>query len=153
MSYARAHAVELGIDPDFYKNMDIHIHVPAGATPKDGPSAGVTLTTALVSALTGKVVAPDLCMTGEVTLRGNVLPVGGVREKILAAVARGIKNVAIPLQNAKDLEDVPADLLKQIKVHTVPTLSDVFKLAFGTQAFKAFAIKGSSGRQKSARLN
>ncbi|MDL2313713.1 endopeptidase La, partial [Desulfovibrio sp. OttesenSCG-928-C14] len=133
VSYARGHAKELGIDPDFHEKLDLHIHVPAGATPKDGPSAGVTLATALISALSGKAVSSQLCMTGEITLRGNVLPVGGIKEKILAAVARGIKNVIIPKQNKKDLEDIPAELLGQIKVHTASVLADVLDLAFAAK--------------------
>ena len=96
MTYARAKADELGIAPDFAEHTDIHIHVPAGATPKDGPSAGVTLVTALISALTGKTVRGDICMTGEITLRGRVLPVGGIKEKVLAGVARGIGTSSSP---------------------------------------------------------
>jgi ATP-dependent Lon protease len=129
ISYARAHAADLGIAPDFHEKQDIHIHVPAGATPKDGPSAGVTMATALISALSGKAVRSSLCMTGEITLRGNVLPVGGVKEKILAAVARNIKNVCIPRQNQKDLEDIPAELREQIRIHFASNLRDVLKLA------------------------
>ena len=130
LSYARANADELGVDAEFLDKHDIHIHVPAGATPKDGPSAGVTLLTALISALTGKPVSKDLCMTGEITLRGRVLPVGGIKEKILAGVARGLKHVCIPKQNEKDLEDVPADLLKKIEVHTASHIQDILPLAF-----------------------
>ncbi|SHI48913.1 endopeptidase La [Halodesulfovibrio aestuarii] len=130
LSYARANAEELNIDADFLDKHDIHIHVPAGATPKDGPSAGVTLLIALISALTGKPVNHDLCMTGEITLRGRVLPVGGIKEKILAGVARGLHQVCIPKQNEKDLEDVPADLLKKIKVHTAAHVQDIIPLAF-----------------------
>jgi len=130
LSYARAHAGELGVDPDFLEKLDIHIHVPAGATPKDGPSAGVTLMTALISALTGRPVNSDLCMTGEITLRGRVLPVGGIKEKILAGVARGLGHVIIPRQNVKDLEDVPAELLRKITVHTAERIEDLLPLAF-----------------------
>lgn len=130
LSYARANAEELTIDADFLDKHDIHIHVPAGATPKDGPSAGVTLLIALISALTGKPVNPNLCMTGEITLRGRVLPVGGIKEKILAGVARGLEQVCIPKQNEKDLEDVPADLLKKIEVHTASHIQDIIPLAF-----------------------
>lgn len=130
LSYARANAEELDIDADFLDKHDIHIHVPAGATPKDGPSAGVTLLIALISALTGKPVNQDLCMTGEITLRGRVLPVGGIKEKILAGVARGLHHVCIPKQNEKDLEDVPADLLKKIDVHTASHIKDIIPLAF-----------------------
>ncbi len=130
VSYARSHAEELGVDPAFTEKLDLHIHVPAGATPKDGPSAGVTLATALVSALSGRSVDPLLCMTGEITLRGRVLPVGGIKEKILAGVTRGFRAVTIPRQNLKDLEDIPRDLLEKIRVHPADTLKDVFGLAF-----------------------
>ncbi|AAS95669.1 endopeptidase La [Nitratidesulfovibrio vulgaris] len=130
VSYARSRAEELDIDPGFAEDRDLHIHVPAGATPKDGPSAGVTLVTALISALTGRPVRSDLCMTGEITLRGRVLPVGGIKEKILAGVARGLKHVVIPAQNAKDLEDVPADLLRRIEVHLASHIDDVLPVAF-----------------------
>ena len=130
ISYARSHAKELGIDPEFNRKYDLHVHVPAGATPKDGPSAGVTMATALISALTGIPVRSQLCMTGEITLRGRVLPVGGIKEKILAAVARGLKDVIIPRQNEKDLEDIPADLLSQITVHPADILADVLAVAF-----------------------
>jgi ATP-dependent Lon protease len=130
VSYARSHAKALGINPKFHEKLDIHIHVPAGATPKDGPSAGVTLAAALISALSDRPVNPELCMTGEITLRGNILPVGGIKEKILAAVARGVKNVVIPRQNKKDLEDIPAELLEQITVHTASKLGDILALAF-----------------------
>ncbi len=142
ISYARSHAKELGIDPDFNGKLDLHVHVPAGATPKDGPSAGITIATALVSALTGKPVRERLCMTGEVTLRGRVLPVGGIKEKILAAVARGLPDVIIPKQNIKDLEDIPQDLLKNITVHPVDILSDVLSLAFPDMAQKRPAKAG-----------
>ncbi|MDL2267516.1 endopeptidase La, partial [Desulfovibrio sp. OttesenSCG-928-G15] len=144
VSYARSHAPELGIDPEFNTKLDVHIHVPAGATPKDGPSAGVTLATALVSALTDKAVRKGLCMTGEITLRGRVLPVGGIKEKILAAVARKIDDVIIPRQNVKDLEDIPHNLLSQIAVHPVDTLEDVLKLAF-SQAKKKSPGKNAAG--------
>ncbi|MDR2892151.1 MAG: endopeptidase La [Deltaproteobacteria bacterium] len=143
VSYARGHASELGIDPDFHEQLDLHIHVPAGATPKDGPSAGVTLATALISALSNRAVSSNLCMTGELTLRGNVLPVGGIKEKILAAVARKIGNVVIPKQNSKDLEDIPADLLGQITVHTATTLQDVLALAFEKPASSSAKKSGS----------
>ncbi|MBQ9405495.1 MAG: endopeptidase La [Desulfovibrio sp.] len=130
LSYIRSRADALGVDADFLPKHDLHVHVPAGATPKDGPSAGVTLTTALISALSGRRVRADVCMTGEITLQGRVLPVGGIKEKILAGVARGLKHVLIPQQNAKDLEDVPKDLLKRIEVHTVHLYDDVPSLVF-----------------------
>ena len=130
LSYIRSRAEELGVDPSFVSEYDIHVHVPAGATPKDGPSAGVTLTTALISALNGRCVRADLCMTGEITLQGRVLPVGGIKEKILAGVARGLKHVVIPWQNTKDLEDVPKELLKRITVHPVHHYDELPALAF-----------------------
>ena len=141
VSYVRANAETLHIDPAFTENLDIHIHVPAGATPKDGPSAGVTMSAALVSALSGKPVNPCLCMTGEITLRGRVLPVGGIKEKILAGVARGFTDVIIPRQNEKDLEDIPKELLEKIRVHPVSLLEDVFALAFAVPVKPAKAKK------------
>ena len=149
ISYARSHAVELAIDPDFTGKLDLHVHVPAGATPKDGPSAGVTIATALVSALTGRPVRERLCMTGEVTLRGRVLPVGGIKEKILAAVARGLSDVIIPKQNVKDLEDIPQELLKNITVHPVEALGDVLALAFPALGKKRPAKAGEPAPEKS----
>ncbi len=129
VSYIRTHAEELGIEPDFAEKLDIHIHVPEGATPKDGPSAGVTLITALVSRLTGRAVRSDLCMTGEITLLGRVLPVGGIKEKILAGVALGLSHVFIPAQNTKDLEDIPQELRKEITIHTASAIGDVLDFA------------------------
>ncbi len=129
LSIARARADEYGIDPKFSDNLDIHIHVPAGATPKDGPSAGVTLVTALISALTDTPICPDIAMTGEISLRGRVLPVGGIKEKILAAVSRGMKKVLIPAQNKKDLAEVPDELLKRITIKTIEKVDEVWPLA------------------------
>lgn len=128
MSFARTHAVEMGIDPDFTEKLDVHVHVPAGATPKDGPSAGVTMVTALISALTGIPARSDTCMTGEITLRGRVLPVGGIKEKILGAVARGLTHAVIPRQNTKDLEDIPKELLRKIEIKTVNDVGELLPL-------------------------
>ena len=128
-SYVRAHAATFGIDTDFYKNLDIHIHVPEGAVPKDGPSAGVTMTTALVSALTGIAVRPNVAMTGEVTLRGRVLPIGGLKEKLLAAYRAGIDTVLIPKENLKDLEEVPKAVLDKLKIVPVEYVSEVLGAA------------------------
>ena len=129
LSIARTRADEYGIDPAFSENLDIHVHVPAGATPKDGPSAGVTLVTALISALTDTPVCPDLAMTGEISLRGRVLPVGGIKEKILAAVSRGMKKVLIPAQNKKDLSEIPDELRKRITIKTIEKVDEVWPLA------------------------
>ena len=120
---------ELNIDADFYKTKDIHIHVPEGAVPKDGPSAGVTMTTALVSALSDKPVHADLAMTGEVTLRGNVLPIGGLREKSLAANRAGITKILMPKANLRDLDDVPQPVKDKVTFVPVETMSQVLKEA------------------------
>ena len=128
-SYVRAHAAELGIAADFYKTLDIHIHVPEGAVPKDGPSAGVTMTTALVSALTGIPVRQNVAMTGEITLRGRVLPIGGLKEKLLAAHRAGIDTVLIPKENLKDLEEVPENVRKAITIIPAETVDTVLETA------------------------
>lgn len=131
LSYIRSHVDELGIDPDFYTNIDIHLHVPAGAIPKDGPSAGITMATALASLLTGRPVRSDVAMTGEITLTGRVLPIGGVKEKILAAKRAGITTIILPLDNKKDvLEDVPEKAQKEMKFIYAEKIGDVFKVAF-----------------------
>jgi len=132
LSYARAKSDKLGIDPDFLEKRDIHIHIPAGATPKDGPSAGVTLVTALISALTNTPICSDIAMTGEISLRGRVLPVGGIKEKILAAVSAGMKRVLIPARNEKDLADIPAELRGRIKVQFIEQIDEVWPLACGS---------------------
>lgn len=128
-SWVRAHGAEYGIAEDFYKTMDIHIHVPEGAVPKDGPSAGVTMITALVSALSGKAVLQDVAMTGEITLRGRVLPIGGVKEKLLAAYRAGVKTILLPKENKKDLEDVPLHVLSTFRILLVENAEDVLKAA------------------------
>jgi ATP-dependent Lon protease len=129
LSFIRSNAADLGVKKDFYEDVDIHIHVPAGAIPKDGPSAGVTMLTALTSLLTGRKVKKDLAMTGEITLRGTVLPVGGIKEKVLAAYRVGIKTIILPQWNRKDLEDIPAKIQKEIKFHFVSEMLEVLKLA------------------------
>ena len=128
-SYVRSHAKELGIADDFYKTLDIHIHVPEGAVPKDGPSAGVTMTTALVSALTGIAVRQNVAMTGEITLRGRVLPIGGLKEKLLAAHRAGIDTVLIPKENVKDLEEVPENIRQAITIIPAETVDTVLATA------------------------
>ncbi len=127
-SYARAHAAALHIDPEDFAH-DLHIHVPAGAIPKDGPSAGVAMATALVSSLSGRPVRHDLAMTGEVTLSGRVLPIGGVKEKLLGGVRAGIRTFLLPEANARDLEDLPIEVRDQIEVVTVRELGEALALA------------------------
>ncbi|MGN0778552.1 MAG: endopeptidase La [Aristaeellaceae bacterium] len=135
-SWVRAHSDSLGLKDDFYKDKDIHIHVPEGAVPKDGPSAGVTMTTALVSVLTGTPVCQDVAMTGEMTLRGRVLPIGGLKEKTLAAYRAGIRVLLIPKENVKDLEDIPPHVLSQFRVVTAETIDDVLSTALVTMPGK-----------------
>ena len=129
LTFVRSHAEEFGLDPDFNENTDIHIHVPAGAIPKDGPSAGVSMVTSLVSLLSGIPVKEKVAMTGEITLRGNVLPIGGVKEKVTAAHRSGIKEVVLPDHNRKDLEDVPKHVAKDLKFHFAKEINDVLKVA------------------------
>ncbi|OBW95264.1 DNA-binding protein [Gallibacterium salpingitidis] len=129
MTVVRARAEQLGISPDFYEKRDIHIHVPEGATPKDGPSAGIAMCTALVSCLTGNPVRADVAMTGEITLRGKVLPIGGLKEKLLAAHRGGIKRVLIPKDNVKDLEEIPENAKAALDIRPVETIDEVLALA------------------------
>jgi ATP-dependent Lon protease len=129
LSFIRSHAVDYGLSPDFFEKSDIHLHVPAGAQPKDGPSAGVTMATALVSLLTGRAVRPDVAMTGEITLRGQVMPVGGIKEKVLAAHRFGIKTLILPRLNEPDSEEVPEEARKSIKFIFVDTVDEVIKNA------------------------
>ncbi len=131
LSFIRANASSLGIREDFFEDTDIHIHVPAGAIPKDGPSAGVTILTALVSLLTKKTIRKNLAMTGEITLRGMVLPVGGIKEKVLAAHRAGIKTLILPKWNEKDLEDIPAKVREKIEFHFVDKMVEVLEIALG----------------------
>ena len=137
LTYAKSHADLLGIPEGAFVDTDIHIHVPAGAIPKDGPSAGVTMATALVSALSRRPARHDLAMTGEVTLRGRVLPIGGVKEKVLGAVRAGINTVILPKENERDLEDLPEEVRKKLEVHLVEELGDVLSLALRGARFEA----------------
>ncbi len=129
LSFIRTNAEELGISADFFEDMDLHIHIPSGAIPKDGPSAGVTLLTALVSLLTNQAIKKDLAMTGEITLRGVVLPVGGIKEKVLAAHRAGIKTLILPKWNKKDLDDIPPNVRKDLTFHFVDDMREVLRLA------------------------
>jgi len=129
MSYVRSRAIALGLEKDFYQKLDVHLHVPEGAIPKDGPSAGITMATSLVSALIKTPVRNDLAMTGEITLRGTVLPIGGLKEKVLAAHRAGIKKILIPAENEKDIEEIPASVLKSVELELVSHADDVLKKA------------------------
>jgi ATP-dependent Lon protease len=135
LSYARSRADRLGLAPDFYEKLDIHIHVPAGATPKDGPSAGVTMGTALISALTQVPVKRDVAMTGEITLRGKVLPIGGLKEKSIAALRAGIKTVIIPEANKKDLVEIPKNIKRRLKFVPVTSMDEVLQVAMARPPF------------------
>ena len=156
MTVVRARADKLGINPEFHEKRDIHIHVPDGATPKDGPSAGIAMCTALVSCLTGNPVKSEVAMTGEISLRGKVLPIGGLKEKLLAAHRGGIKSVIIPKDNVKDLEDIPENAKRDLNIHAVETIDEVLTIALenppsGVEFVKLEPISAvkSSRRKKS----
>jgi ATP-dependent Lon protease len=134
-SYARSHAEALQIGPDQFER-DLHVHVPAGAIPKDGPSAGATIATALVSALSRRPVRHDVALTGEITLSGRVLPIGGVKEKVLGAVRAGITNIVLPKENEADLEDLPDDVRESIDVHLVEELGEVLALTLKDATYR-----------------
>jgi ATP-dependent Lon protease len=129
MSYLRSRAHLFGLPRDFYRHLDIHVHVPEGAIPKDGPSAGITIATSIVSALTGIPVRGDIAMTGEITLRGRVLPIGGLKEKLMAAHRHGIFEAVLPRDNEKDLPDIPETIRKEMSLHFVETMDEVLKIA------------------------
>ncbi len=151
VSYARAHAKKLDIEEDFYQKLDIHIHVPAGAIPKDGPSAGITMATALISALTKRAVSRDVAMTGEITLRGRVLPIGGLKEKSLAAFRAGIKTIIIPDRNEKDLDEIPKVLRRKLQWVLAESMSDVLKSALLDKPTPKKSAKGVGERVRARR--
>ena len=128
-SYVRSKSLEFGIIPPVFEKKDFHVHVPEGATPKDGPSAGIAMVTAIISSITGIPVNKNVAMTGEVTLRGNVLPIGGLKEKLLAALRARIATVVIPDDNKKDLADMPKNIIDNIDIKTVKTVDEVLKIA------------------------
>jgi ATP-dependent Lon protease len=129
ISYARGRARALGIESEFYRTRDIHIHMPAGATPKDGPSAGIAIATAVISALTGAPVRGDVAMTGEITLRGRVLPIGGLKEKSVAAHRNKVSDVIIPWGNERDVEELPEEVRASVRFHPVKTMDEVLAIA------------------------
>jgi ATP-dependent Lon protease len=131
LSYVRAHAIDYGVEPGWFAEHDIHLHVPSGAIPKDGPSAGITMATALVSLLTHRPVRADVAMTGEITLTGQVLPIGGLKEKALAAQRSGLKRVLAPARNEADLDDIPEHLRKGMTFEWVSEISEVLDAALG----------------------
>ena len=131
LTYLQSNAKKYGIDPKIFEKKNIHIHVPEGAVPKDGPSAGVTMLAAIASAVTGKKIKPYLGMTGEITLRGQVLPVGGIKEKVLAAKRAGLKEIILCLQNEKDVDEINSDFIKGIEFHFVKTMKEVLELSLG----------------------
>jgi len=142
LSYIRSNAERLGVDPNFFAHTDIHLHIPSGAQPKDGPSAGVTMATALISLLTGKPVKPEVGMTGEITLSGQVLPIGGLKEKVLAAHRARLKTIILPRQNMIDLEKLPPEVRNSMKFIPVDTIDEVFANALQKGSKKT--IKGNS---------
>ena len=151
LSWLRTHAREYGIDPDFFKNAEMHVHVPSGAIPKDGPSAGVSLAAAMASVLTGRPVRGDIAMTGEITLSGRVLPVGGIKEKVLAARRAGVLEVILPKQNAKNVnEDLTPELRENLTVHLVSSIDEVLALALQPVSFdvQADRPKETQGRRQ-----
>ena len=152
LSYAKAHWKELGIAEDSLQGKEVHIHVPAGAVPKDGPSAGITMATALISAVSGKKIRSDLAMTGELTLTGRVLPIGGVKEKVLGAVRAGINQIIVPIENEADLEDIPEDLRSSLTFHFASTLDDVVKIAL-TERKKRKRKRAPAKRKRSVKAS
>ncbi|KGQ43059.1 DNA-binding protein [Gallibacterium anatis] len=153
MTVVRARAEQLGINTDFYEKRDIHIHVPEGATPKDGPSAGIAMCTALVSCLTGNPVRADVAMTGEITLRGKVLPIGGLKEKLLAAHRGGIKRVLIPKDNVKDLEEIPENAKSALDIRPVETIDEVLALALEKPPVGIEVVKNLAAPKKRSSKN
>jgi ATP-dependent Lon protease len=149
MTVVRSRAKVLGVEEDFYQKLDVHIHVPEGATPKDGPSAGVGMCTALVSALTGIPVRSDVAMTGEITLRGEILPIGGLKEKLLAAHRGGIGMVLIPQENEKDLVEIPKNIKDKLTIVPVKWIDQVMEHALVHQPVRDDAKKGAKTESKS----
>jgi ATP-dependent Lon protease len=150
MSYVRSRAEVLGLEKRFLEQIDIHVHVPEGAIPKDGPSAGITMATALVSALTRVPVRKDIAMTGEITLRGRILPVGGVKEKVLAAHRGGIKTILLPRECEKDLREVPRKVREAMSLRLMDHMDEVLREALAAPAREAFGRPGADDAQPQA---
>jgi ATP-dependent Lon protease len=152
LSYLKARAKDIGIEQELFDKNDIHVHVPAGAQPKEGPSAGVTVLTAMASILTGRPVREDVAMTGEITLRGRVLPIGGIKEKVLGAHRAGLRRVIMPRRNEADLDDIPADLRKQMKFVMVESIDEVLREALTPlrPSVVASASRNGNGARPSA---
>src|SRR5204862_631520 len=140
--WVRSHAETLGVDPAWFSEHDVHIHVPAGAVPKDGPSAGITIATAIASLVRNEPVADDVGMTGEITLTGQVLGIGGVREKVLAAQRAGLKRVILPSENEHDLDELPAETRRELEFVLVDSIDQVFEVAFDGAGANAAAFRG-----------
>jgi ATP-dependent Lon protease len=150
LSYLKSRAESLGIDPTLFDKNDIHVHVPAGAQPKEGPSAGVTVLTAMASLLTGRPVRDDVAMTGEITLRGRVLPIGGIKEKVLGAHRAGLRRVLLPRRNEADLDDIPADLRKEMQLVLIESIDEVLREAL-TPRRPAAGSNGANGAARAPR--
>jgi ATP-dependent Lon protease len=148
LSYARSHAEQLGIDADVFDRIDIHIHVPEGAIPKDGPSAGVTMAAAFISALTNRPVHHRVAMTGEITLRGRVLPVGGLKEKSMAAHRAGIKTIIVPKRNQKDMVEVPKKVQRDLNFVFVDRMDDVLPVALAAEPVKSRSRRRKKGKDQ-----
>jgi len=143
LSWIRSHAKELEIDENFFREFDLHLHVPEGAIPKDGPSAGITMVTALVSLLTGRPVKARLAMTGEITLSGRILPVGGIKEKVLAARRMGIKEIVLPRPNERNLrEDIPEPISQELTFHLVSTMEEALEIALADGVLQPVESEG-----------
>jgi ATP-dependent Lon protease len=148
LSFVRSRAKQLGLSTDFFNHSDFHLHIPAGAQPKDGPSAGVTMATALVSLVSGRKVKPKVGMTGEITLRGQVLPIGGVKEKVLAAHRNGLRTIILPKRNQQDLDDVPEEIKKSMKFIFVESVDDVIQAALEERAKGARAKSNGNSKKR-----
>jgi ATP-dependent Lon protease len=148
LSFAKTNFARLGIAEDSLKGRDVHIHVPAGAVPKDGPSAGITMATALVSALSGRKIRRDVAMTGELTLTGRVLPIGGLKEKILGAIRAGIDEIIMPLDNEADLDDLQEEVRNSLTIHFVEDLDQVIKIALRSEKAEKKTAKRKTAKRK-----